>query len=70
VLTPEAVIIGGGISASADFFLPAALTEIDRRVTPTSRKDLQLLKAELGNRAGMTGAAHLAWQKLQMSVNQ
>lgn len=63
VLTPEAVIIGGGISASADFFLPSAWDEIERRVMPTSRQDLQLLKAELGNQAGMAGAAQLAWQK-------
>jgi glucokinase len=62
VLTPEAVIIGGGISASAEFFLPATLKEIEQRVVSTSRPDLQLLVAELGNNAGMLGAAKLVWQ--------
>ncbi|NEO66187.1 MAG: ROK family protein [Moorea sp. SIO4G2] len=62
-LTPEAIIIGGGISASAEFFLPATLAEIEQRVLPSSRTGLELLKAELGNRAGMVGAARLAWQK-------
>ena len=62
VLAPEAVVIGGGISASADFFLPAIQAEIQRRVLPSSRTSLQLLKAQLGNRAGMVGAAKLAWQ--------
>ncbi|WP_036481398.1 ROK family protein [Myxosarcina sp. GI1] len=62
VLTPEAVILGGGISASAKFFLPAIRQEIERRVLSTSRPNLQLLTAELGNRAGMLGAAKLAWQ--------
>lgn len=62
VLTPEAVIIGGGVSASAAFFFPAMQAEIERRVLPSSRAGLQILKAELGNQAGMVGAAKLAWQ--------
>jgi glucokinase len=57
VLTPEAIVIGGGVSASAEFFFPAALAEIERRV---------LLTAELGNQAGMVGAAKLAWQKVDV----
>lgn len=61
VLTPEAIIIGGGISAGAEFFLPAVIAEIELRVLPSSREDLQLLVAELGNQAGMVGAAKLAW---------
>jgi glucokinase len=62
VLTPEAIVIGGGISASAEFFLPATLAEIEKRVLLSSRVDLQVLTAELGNRAGIVGAAKLAWQ--------
>ncbi|MEG4023427.1 ROK family protein [Microcoleus sp. S13C4] len=62
ILTPEAIIIGGGISAGAEFFLPQVREEIERRVLPTSREDLQLLVAELGNQAGMVGAAKLALQ--------
>lgn len=64
VLTPEAIIIGGGISASAPFFFPAAIAEIERRVLPSSREGLQILPAQLGNQAGMVGAAKLAWQHL------
>ncbi|WP_088893096.1 ROK family protein [Leptolyngbya ohadii] len=63
VLTPQAVIIGGGVSASAEFFFPAIEAELERRVLPSSRAGLQLLRAELGNQAGMVGAAKLAWQK-------
>lgn len=61
VLTPEAVIIGGGISASADYFFPSVLAEIETRVLPSSRENLVLLKAKLGNQAGMVGAAKLAF---------
>ncbi len=63
VLTPEAVIIGGGISAAADLFLPTTLAELETRVLPSSREGLQLLVAELGNQAGMVGAARLALQR-------
>jgi glucokinase len=62
ILTPEVVILGGGVSASADFFFPAMQAEIERRVLPSSRTGLQILAAELGNQAGMVGAAKLAWQ--------
>ncbi|MFQ4141760.1 ROK family protein [Chlorogloeopsis sp. ULAP02] len=66
VLTPEAIVIGGGVSASAEFFLPAAKREIEKRVLRTSRVGIQLLAAELGNSAGMLGAAKLAWQKVSL----
>jgi glucokinase len=63
VLTPEAVIIGGGMSAAAALFLPTTLAELDQRVLPSSREGLQLLVAELGNQAGIVGAARLALQR-------
>ncbi|MGL5877794.1 MAG: ROK family protein [Xenococcaceae cyanobacterium] len=64
VLTPEVVIIGGGVSASSKFFFPATIDEIEGRVMKTSRLDLQLLTAQLGNQAGIVGAAKLAWLKV------
>lgn len=63
ILTPEAIIIGGGISAAAEFFLPTVRAEIERRVLPSSRENLQLLVAQLGNQAGMVGAAKLAFMQ-------
>ncbi len=65
VLTPEAILLGGGVSASAEYFLPSLYAEIERRVMPTSRVGLQILPAKLGNSAGMLGAAKLALSKLE-----
>lgn len=65
MLTPEAIVIGGGVSASAEFFFPTALTEIEQRVLLSSRQGIQLLTAQLGNQAGIVGAAKLAWQLLE-----
>jgi glucokinase len=63
VLAPQAVIIGGGICDAADLFFPTLKSEVERRVKPTSREGLEIAIAELGNRAGMTGAAYLAWKR-------
>jgi glucokinase len=63
VLTPEAIILGGGISAAAELFLPTALAELETRVLPSSREGMQVLVAELGNQAGIAGAARLALQR-------
>ena len=69
ILTPEAVAIGGGVSASAEFFLPAAKAEIERRVLENCRLGLQILPAELGNQAGMVGAAKLAIIELNLKTD-
>ncbi len=69
VLTPEAVILGGGLSASAKFFLPSVWAELNERVLFPSRENLEIIVAELGNDAGMLGAAKLAWQMLKQKSN-
>ncbi|MEB3342400.1 ROK family protein [Okeania sp.] len=60
ILTPEAIIIGGGISAGSELFLPTTKAEIERRVIFSSQWGLQLLTTKLGNQAGIVGAAKLA----------
>ncbi|WP_159787572.1 ROK family protein [Sodalinema gerasimenkoae] len=69
VLTPEAILLGGGIAAAAPLFLGATEAELQRRVLPSSREGLSLRLAELGNRAGMVGAAQLAWQLLARNAS-
>ncbi|MGG6242255.1 ROK family protein [Nodosilinea sp. AN01ver1] len=63
VLTPEAVILSGGISAAAELFLPTTLAELNTRVLLSSREGMQVLVAKLGNQAGIAGAARLALQQ-------
>jgi len=64
VLTPELVLIGGGLSAASEHFLPAALKEVELRVQPESRQGLQIRRCALGNGAGRLGAARLALERL------
>lgn len=69
ILTPEAILLGGGISASASYFLPALQTELYRRVLLSSPENLPVLTAGLGNQAGMVGAAKLAWDLISRNVS-
>ena len=64
VLTPELVLIGGGLSAASHHFLPSALEEVEHRVQRESRQGLEIRRCALGNGAGRLGAARLALDRL------
>lgn len=68
VLTPERVLIGGGLSGAFEHFLPAAWREIEMRVLPPSREGLVISRCALGNGAGRLGAARLALDRLPAST--
>lgn len=59
-LNLEAVIIGGGVSASLDLFEPALRRELGSRCFPEIFTGLAILRGELGDDAGLLGAAALA----------
>ena len=57
VVTPDRVVIGGGIGAALDLLLPGIELELRRRVTMTSLDDVAVVAAGLGLWAGAIGAA-------------
>jgi glucokinase len=57
VVSPDRVVIGGGISAAADLLLGPIRDELRRRVRTTSLEHVELVTAELGTWAGAIGAA-------------
>ncbi len=59
LFAPEVVIIGGGIAANADWLFPAVREEIRRRAMRPGSEQVRLVAAELGNHAGIVGAARL-----------
>ncbi|MFM8967284.1 MAG: ROK family protein [Vulcanococcus sp.] len=63
VLTPELVLIGGGLSAASHHFLPAVWREVEERVLAVSREGLAIRRCELGNGAGRLGAVRLAMSR-------
>jgi glucokinase len=64
IFNVEAVIIGGGIASAFDFFIGSAKLEMRKRAFKIPVERIKLLKAELGDDAGILGAAYLAWQAL------
>ena len=56
-LTPQRVVLGGGVAASADLLLDTIRDEVHRHVFTTSLDGVEIVTAELGTWAGAIGAA-------------
>jgi len=61
ILDIKQILIGGGLSASYDYILPAVQKQLNYWLTPYYLKDLKLQRATLGNDAGLLGAASLCF---------
>jgi glucokinase len=57
VITPQRVVIGGGVAAAGDLLLDPIRAEVARRVTMTPVHEITIVLAELGTLAGAIGAA-------------
>ncbi|HEX2808959.1 MAG TPA: ROK family protein, partial [Kineosporiaceae bacterium] len=63
VLDPAAVVVGGGVSEAGDLLLGPARKAFGENLTAGAhRPHLRIVTAELGNDAGLIGAADLARQ--------
>ncbi len=62
VAAPELIVIGGGLSGAGDVLLAPLRREVAARVTPPQRQP-RLVRATLGDQAGLLGAALLAWRQ-------
>ena len=60
LLNPEAIVIGGGVSGAGEAFLGRVRDAISKRALPAALTRLKVIKAELGNDAGLVGAILLA----------
>ena len=65
LLDLEAVVIGGGVSESFELIKDAINCELQLRVFPEAREGIKVCKSELGNDAGVLGAAAAAWSLVQ-----
>ncbi len=57
VISPDRIVLGGGISAAADLLLGPIRDELRRRVHTTSIDEVEVVTAQLGTWAGAIGAA-------------
>lgn len=61
VLNPEVIVIGGGVAAGWDLFIGHVRQEIERRAYCEPAKRAKLVRALLGDDAGILGAARVAF---------
>ncbi len=57
VISPDRIVIGGGVAAAGELLFAPIRAEIARRVTTTAIDEVALVPAELGTWAGSVGAA-------------
>lgn len=63
VINPRRVIFGGGVAAAGEIILDPIRRTVQARVCLADLKAIQIVLAELGNNAGLIGAAFWASQK-------
>ena len=67
VLNPELIVIGGGAAGGWDLFIEHVRSEIDARAFKHPAARVQLVRASLGEGAGILGAARVALDSLEGS---
>lgn len=64
LLNPDRVVIGGGLSNAWSFFAPALLETVRDQAMDCSGRTVRVVRAQLGDDAGIVGAAVLVWEQL------
>jgi glucokinase len=67
IFNPEMIVVGGGVSAAFDLFVPQAQAEVLKRAFPMAARRCRIARAECGDDAGLLGAARLAFGEQKQS---
>lgn len=62
-LSPEMIVIGGGVAAAGDLLIAPARETMRRWAQPLAAKRVRIRRSRLGERAGLLGAAQLAFDR-------
>src|SRR4051794_17328495 len=68
VLSPDRVVLGGGVAAAGDVLFDPIREEVARRVRTTSLDQVRIVPAELGTWAGAIGAAVHAAERAEAAM--
>lgn len=63
LLNPQIIVLGGGLMAAGDLFLERIRKESRRWAQPRAALETRIELSALGERAGLFGAARLAWNR-------
>jgi glucokinase len=67
IFNPEMIIIGGGVSEAGQQLIEKIRKACQKRAMPVSFKKVEIVRATLGNRAGILGAGAFALKRLRLS---
>lgn len=65
MMNPEAILIGGGVSQQQQYLVDPIKEAVTRLAMPNFTKNLQIISAKLGNKAGMIGAVKNLMNQIQ-----
>ena len=65
LFNPERIVIGGGVANAWRWFYPTLITTLRAQAMDVPGRTVRVVRAQLGDRAGMLGASVLVWSKLK-----
>lgn len=69
LLNLDIVILGGGLAAAWNFFIPSLREEVRRRAFRAPARSAKILRSVLGEEAGVMGAAYVAWKGIETTAS-
>ena len=67
ILNIELFVLGGGVADSWNYFIPSTMDEVRKRTYHITGEGVKVVKAELGDDAGIFGAAYMAMNEFKSS---
>jgi glucokinase len=64
ILNPEMIVLTGAVTGAWDYFMPAAIAEVEKRAYTAIVKQTKIVKGKLPGSAGVIGAAGLAFRHI------
>lgn len=68
IFNPEMIILGGGMAGLGGLFMEPARCVVDERAFPVSAQAVRIVTAQLGEEAGVYGAAAFAFERIRRSA--
>jgi len=62
LLNPDRIVLGGGVAGAWSLFYPSLTRTVRAQALEASMQAVRIVRARLGNRAGIVGAAVLLWR--------
>ena len=70
LLNPERIVIGGGVANAWPSFAPALMRTLRREAMAVPSRAVRVVRARLGDHAGIVGAAVLVWNEIRGRGNE